>query len=155
MTRYALADYQVNLPAGLVADCSPNKRHAHWGQTIGPKVALRDATWALLLEAYPGIAANGAVPLEGPVLHLFAIGSRQWDRDNLVASCKAAIDMFEKLGILANDRDLRIGCVLSLRWPPGAFPDAWRRAQHDLVVLRAVSGPQWKREHRLGKGVDV
>ena len=126
-----VAEYVLDIPMSIVSECSPNKRK-HWAVLYRARGDMRVAARASLLDRY----TRRYIQLHNPIIHIFAIGTRVWDRDNLIASLKAAFDELQSLGILENDRDLTIGCVLSITWPRRAWSDKYRRAQGSTVWLR-------------------
>lgn len=101
----------LDLPMTLVRACSPNKRQHHMVLAKN-KGALKDyVRWTLRTKRHR--------TYDAATVHLFAIGKKRWDPDNLVASCKAAIDAFEAEGIVTNDQHIQLGTVRSIAWPKG------------------------------------
>jgi crossover junction endodeoxyribonuclease RusA len=73
------------------ADLNPNRKNGrHWGATHATKTTYRDTCWALALKASSGFfPPAGDIPLR---LTFVQPDRRRRDRDNLLASAKAALD---------------------------------------------------------------
>ena len=98
----------IAVPMVWLRDCSPNARPSEWRRRQA-RADLRLWVGFLLLEQTQKQIWAGRVPLREPVLRVRAIGPQIWDRDNLIASLKGAIDAYEDVGIVANDRVIRLG----------------------------------------------
>jgi crossover junction endodeoxyribonuclease RusA len=74
------------------AELNPNRKNGrHWGATHAVKEAYKRDCWALALAAFGTSRAMpaGDIPLS---LTFVQPDKRRRDRDNLLASCKAALD---------------------------------------------------------------
>lgn len=102
-------------------------------QTVSALSALRDWTAWRLKEMTGGqVEARLA-----PRVSVRATGARQWDRDNLIAALKPALDALQSVGLVANDRDIVFGAVESVPWKRSGElrPDPYYPELHDVVVL--------------------
>jgi crossover junction endodeoxyribonuclease RusA len=75
-------------------ELNPNRKSGrHWGETSAAKRAYTHTCWALTLQAMKG---GGTVPEEFnipvKITAHFAMESRMWDADNLLAAMKPGLD---------------------------------------------------------------
>ena len=123
---------RLDIPLDWVRPNSPNRRPGNRWQSARQRAELREWTHLLTLEQGE---ARGAWPLASPRVFVVAMGPRLWDRDNLVAALKGAIDGIVDAGALVDDRDLRWPHVVTVPRAPSVEPHPRVR----LTILGAAS----------------
>ena len=100
---------QLDIPLAWLRKSSPNARPGNWQQRMRETSDLKSDAYVLALEQGE---RNGRWPLRDPVASVEVIGPKAWDRDNLIASLKAAIDGIVEAGAIEDDVMLRWGMIM-------------------------------------------
>jgi crossover junction endodeoxyribonuclease RusA len=102
------------------AELNPNRKNGrHWGATHATKKSYRDTCWALALKASRGfVAPAGDVALR---LTFVQPDKRRRDRDNLLASAKAALDGVAAALMVDDSRFEPVTVLRTFGTKPGAL----------------------------------
>jgi hypothetical protein len=121
----------VTIPGPLPRELSPN---ASWKVPGGMKARLKremaelwhysalNTLWHLLgLDTYAtttqALFPNG--PVRCQITYYRPKGGKEWDKDNLLATCKFGLDALQRVGVVSNDRQLDYQPVKQDRDPVG------------------------------------